>query len=245
MNEFQYSQDRITIHIFKTRIKESKINTDIKMQSPVLFIITVFLGFFAMLNPIGNTPIFLSLVGDADEKIIRKVAFKATLVAFIVIALFSLFGNLIFTMFGITLPAFQIAGGVIVFLIGYGLLQGKRSGVHSSNLENSIESYEAMAISPLGIPLLSGPGTISTAMGFVGEKSFFYTLVVIFVFAVVCVITFFMFILSKKIANRLSASLIQVVSKIMGLILTVIAVEMLINGIFNVIREFARQNVAL
>ncbi|MEO8232026.1 MAG: MarC family protein [Ignavibacteriota bacterium] len=209
------------------------------MQNLALFITTVFLGFFAMLNPIGNTPIFLSLVGDADEKIIRKVAFKSTLVAFIIITIFSLFGNLIFRMFGITLPAFQIAGGVIVFFIGYALLQGKRSAVHHSKLENPVESYEAMAISPLGIPLLSGPGTISTAMGFVGEKSFLYTIIVILVFGIVCVITFFMFILSKKIADKLSPSIIQVISKIMGLILTVIAVEMLINGIYNAIHGFA------
>lgn len=208
------------------------------MQNTILFLTTVFLGFFAMLNPIGNTPIFLSLVGEADEKTIRKVAYKATLVAFIIITVFSLFGNLIFRMFSITLPAFQITGGIIVFFIGYDLLKGKKSGVHHSKMELPIESYEAIAISPLGIPLLAGPGTISTAMNFVGEKSFFYTIAVILVFAIVCVITFFMFILSKKIANKLNPSLIQVISRIMGLILAVIAVEMLINGIFNVIHEF-------
>lgn len=208
------------------------------MQNTILFLTTVFLGFFAMLNPIGNTPIFLSLVGEADEKTIRKVAYKSTLVAFIIITVFSLFGNLIFRMFSITLPAFQITGGIIVFFIGYDLLKGKKSGVHHAKMELPIESYEAIAISPLGIPLLAGPGTISTAMNFVGEKSVFYTIAVILVFAIVCVITFFMFILSKKIANKLNPSLIQVVSRIMGLILAVIAVEMLINGIFNVIHEF-------
>ncbi len=208
------------------------------MQNTILFLTTVFLGFFAMLNPIGNTPIFLSLVGEADEKTIRKVAYKSTLVAFIIITVFSLFGNLIFRMFSITLPAFQITGGIIVFFIGYDLLKGKKSGVHHAKMELPIESYEAIAKSPLGIPLLAGPGTISTAMNFVGEKSVFYTIAVILVFAIVCVITFFMFILSKKIANKLNPSLIQVISRIMGLILAVIAVEMLINGIFNVIHEF-------
>lgn len=210
------------------------------MQDPILFLTTVFLGFFAMLNPIGNTPIFLSLVNEADEKTIRKVAYRATLVAFIIIAVFSLFGNLIFRMFSITLPAFQITGGIIVFFIGYDLLKGKKSGVHHSKMKFPSESYEAIAISPLGIPLLAGPGTISTAMNFVGEKSIIYTIIVILVFAVVCVITFFMFILSKKIANKLNPSLIQVISRIMGLILAVIAVEMLINGIFNVINEFSK-----
>jgi multiple antibiotic resistance protein len=142
-------------------------------------------------------------------------------------------------MFGITLPAFQIAGGIIVFFIGYDLLQGKAAGAHQTKMDNDTAKLNDMAISPLGIPLLAGPGTISSAMNFVGEgNSFFITLLVILVFAVVCTITFFMFIISKKIADKLSPSLIKVVSKIMGLILTVIAVQMFINGIFKVIKEF-------
>jgi len=104
-----------------------------------------------------------------------------------------------------------------------------------------MKSYEDMAISPLGIPLLSGPGTISTAMNFVGEgKSFFHTILIILIFAVVCGITYLMFILSKKIAIRLGASLIKVISRIMGLVLTVIAVQMVINGIFTLIHSFPK-----
>ena len=79
-------------------------------------------------------------------------------------------------------------------------------------------------------------------MNFVGEKSFFYTIMVILIFAVVCGITYLMFILSKKIADKLKPSLIQVISRIMGLILAVIAVEMLKTGIFNVIHQFSSQN---
>ena len=207
----------------------------------ILFLSTVFLGFFAMLNPIGNTPVFLAMVGDADNKTIKRVAFKAVMVAFIIIMVFSLFGHLIFRVFGITLPAFQIAGGIIVFFIGYDLLQGKTAKAHRSMKNVSLESYEDMAISPLGIPLLSGPGTISTAMNFVGEgKSFLYALLIILIFAVVCSITYLMFIMSKKIAGKLNPSLITVISKIMGLILAVIAVQMLINGIFKVIQEFPK-----
>ena len=209
------------------------------MPNIVLFLTTVFLGFFAMLNPIGNTPVFLSMVGDADEKIIKRVAFKAVFVAFIIISVFSLFGHLIFRLFGLTLPAFQIAGGIIVFFIGYDLLQGKTAKSQLSNKKLTVESYEDMAISPLGIPLLSGPGTISTAMNFVGEgKSFTYALIIILIFALVCIITYLMFILSKKIADKFNPSLILVTSKIMGLILTVLAVQMLIHGIYKVIQEY-------
>jgi len=209
------------------------------MHDLSLFLTTVFLGFFAILNPIGNTPVFISMVGESDDRTIKKFAFRAVLVAFVIITTFCLFGHVIFRMFGITLPAFQIAGGIIVFFIGYDLLQGKAAGAHQTKMENDVAKLEDMAISPLGIPLLAGPGTISTAMNFVGEgNSFLITLLVILVFAVVCIITFFMFIISKKIADKLSPSLIKVVSKIMGLILTVIAVQMFINGIFKVIKEF-------
>ena len=211
------------------------------MPDMILFLTTVFLGFFAMLNPIGNTPVFLAMVGNADNKTIKRVAFKAVMVAFMIITVFCLFGHVIFRMFGITLPAFQIAGGIIVFFIGYDLLQGKTAKAHRSMKNVSLESYEDMAISPLGIPLLSGPGTISTAMNFVGEgKSFLYALLIILIFGVVCFITYMMFIASKKIADKLNPSLITVITKIMGLILAVIAVQMLINGIFKVIQEFPK-----
>jgi multiple antibiotic resistance protein len=211
------------------------------MTDLALFLPTVFLGFFAMLNPVGNTPVFISMVGDADSSIIKKVAFRAVLTAFIIIAIFSLFGHFIFRMFGITLPAFQVAGGIIVFFIGYNLLQGKVSGAQHSKVQYTLRSYEDMAISPLGIPLLAGPGTISTAMNFVGEgKSFLYTILIVLIFALVCCITYYMFILSKKIADRLSQSIIKVISRIMGLVLAVIAVQMFINGIFNVIKEFPK-----
>jgi len=209
------------------------------MPDLTLFLTTVFIGFFAILNPIGNTPVFLTMVGDADQVIIKRVAFKAISVAFIIITLFSLFGHLIFKLFNITLPAFQIAGGIIVFFIGYDLLQGKAAGAHKSKLKNSAAPYDDMAVSPLGIPLLAGPGTISTAMNFVGQgNSFLNTVLIILVFAIVCAITYLMFILSKRIADKLRPSLIKAISRIMGLILAVIAVQMLINGIFNVIKEY-------
>ena len=204
-----------------------------------LFLTTVFIGFFAMLNPIGNTPVFLTMVGDAKEKIIKRVAFRAVLVAFIIITIFSLFGHIIFRLFNITLPAFQVAGGIIVFFIGYDLLQGKAAGAHKSKMKNTSTSYDDIAVSPLGIPLLAGPGTISTAMNFVGQgSSFLNTVLIVVVFAVVCAITYLMFILSNRIADRLRPSLIKAILRIMGLILAVIAVQMVINGIFNIIKEY-------
>ncbi|MCK9219392.1 MAG: MarC family protein [Bacteroidales bacterium] len=206
-----------------------------KMYDLYLHAITVFMGFFAMLNPIGNLPVFLGMVQDFDKKTQNKVARNATMLAFIIIAIFSIFGHIIFQMFGITLPAFQIAGGIIVFIIGFNMLNAKESPIHSQSVDEKQQMEKVardMAISPLGIPLLAGPGTISTAMNFVGvEKSITNVILVITIFGIMCLITYFLFISSRVIAKKISPSMLKVVSRIMGLILSVIAIQMVINGI--------------
>jgi multiple antibiotic resistance protein len=207
-----------------------------------LHTITVFMGFFAMLNPIGNLPVFLGLVADFDEKMQKKIARRALIAAFLIIAFFSIFGHIIFRMFGLTVPAFQIAGGVIIFIIGFQMLNAKENPIHAQSTEEKEQMTQVahdMAISPLGIPLLAGPGTISTAMNFVGaEKSLLNVVLVVVTFAVMCLITYFLFISGRKLAKVIHPSMMKVVSRIMGLILAVIAVQMLINGIEGTIVLF-------
>jgi multiple antibiotic resistance protein len=202
--------------------------------------ITVFMGFFAMLNPIGNLPVFVGMVGDFDEKTQRKVAVKSVTVAFSIIAVFSVFGHIIFRLFGITLPAFQIAGGLIVFVMGYNLLNVTDSPMHSqaiSHRKDMAKKAEDMSITPLGTPLLAGPGTISAAMNFVGaEKSIINVILVISTFAIMCLITFFLFVSGKKIFLHVNPGILKVVTRVMGLILAVIAIQMLITGIQGAIQ---------
>ena len=204
--------------------------------------ITVFMGFFAMMNPLGNIPVFLGMVKDFDIKTQNKVALRSVMAAFIIIAVFCIFGHIIFRMFGITLPAFQIAGGIIVFLIGFQMLNARENPIHSQTQEEKdqmVQEAGNMAISPLGIPLLAGPGTISTAMNFVGiEKSILNVAMVIGIFAIMCLITWLLFLSARKISAKISPGMLKVVSRIMGLILAVIAVQMLINGIEGTIDIF-------
>jgi len=205
------------------------------MHDIYLHAITVFMGFFAMLNPIGNIPVFLGMVQDFDKKTQNRVALRATLTAFTIITIFCVFGHIIFRLFGITVPAFQIAGGIIVFIIGFQMLNSQENPIHAQSKEEKLQMEQVahdMAISPLGIPLLAGPGTISTAMNFVGaEKTITNVILVVVMFGVMCIITYLLFISSRVIAVRMSPSMLKVVSRIMGLILAVIAVQMLINGI--------------
>jgi multiple antibiotic resistance protein len=215
-----------------------------KYHDLYLHAITVFMGFFAMLNPIGNLPVFLGMVQDFDKKTQNRVARRATLTAFIIIAVFSIFGHIIFRVFGITVPAFQIAGGIIVFIIGFQMLNAKDNPIHSQSKEEKDQMLRVahdMAITPLGIPLLAGPGTISTAMNFVGaEKSITNVVMVVVIFGVMCLITYLLFISSRVIAEKINPGMLKVVSRIMGLILAVIAVQMMINGIEGTIDIFNR-----
>jgi len=214
------------------------------IQDAYLHAITVFMGFFAMLNPIGNLPVFLGMVHEFDNKTQKKVAFRAVMAAFIIISVFAVFGHIIFRLFGITLPAFQIAGGIIVFIIGFQMLNAKENPIHSqTNEEKELQLKAApdLAISPLGIPLLAGPGTISTAMNFVGvEKSIRNVILVISIFGIMCLITYFLFISSRTLAEKIGPSMLKAVSRIMGLILAVIAIQMMINGIEGTITLFPK-----
>lgn len=209
------------------------------MYGILVFASTVFMGFFAIMNPIGNMPIFLGLVDGIDKSEQKKIAWKSVSLAFIIVAAFSIFGSLIFKAFGITLPAFQIGGGLLIFVVGYQLLHGKESAMHHPpEGENDQDTaVEDIAISPLAIPILAGPGTISTAMNFVGEgSSVLHIAVVIGMFALICIITYFCFIFGEKILLHFKKGVVKVITRLMGLIITIISVQMVIAGIHNAIK---------
>jgi len=216
------------------------------MHDYILFSTTVFMGFFAIMNPIANTSIFIGLTqsNSPDEK--RAIAFKSLLYAFIIVGLFSIVGHFIFKLFGITLPAFKITGGILLFMVGYNLIQGKESKVHhpADDVKEKIKSMHEnneinIAISPLAIPILAGPGTISTAMNFVGASpSVTHISIVIIAFALLCFITFLMFVYGEKLIHFLGKGVINVITRIMGLILAVIATQMVIGGIADSIKMF-------
>jgi multiple antibiotic resistance protein len=135
---------------------------------------TVFMAFFAVMNPIANAPLFIGLTEDLDARTRRGIALRSVLLAFVIVALFTLLGRQIFSLFGITLPAFRIAGGILVGLVGYHLLQGEKSSVHTPTaLDNSLSRDAALgiAVTPLAMPVLAGPGTVATAMNYAAEST--------------------------------------------------------------------------
>ena len=198
------------------------------MDHILTFSLTVFTGFFAIMNPIANVPIFLSLVEGADEQTRKRINKKATFTAFLIVLVFVLLGKFIFQLFGITIPAFKITGGILIFYVGFEMLQSKKSSVkHINNL--SID--ENIAVSPLAIPILAGPGTVVTAMNFVTNANYIHIGVVILIFALMCLLTYISFSLSEFFVKKLGTNVISVIGKIMGLIISIIGVNMIIEGI--------------
>jgi multiple antibiotic resistance protein len=194
----------------------------------IAFTLSVFTGFFAIMNPIANVPIFSAMVEDADKDTKRKISRKATFIAFLIVFVFVLLGKFIFELFGITIPAFKITGGILVFFVGFEMLQSKKSTV--KHLKDP-DFDENIAISPLAIPILSGPGTIVTAMNFVSSGSYVRIAIVIGVFALMCVLTHWAFQLGDRLVLRIGKNVITVISKIMGLIIAIIGTNMIIEGI--------------
>ena len=192
------------------------------------FALTVFTGFFAIMNPIANTPVFLGLVGDQNQSERKKIARTSCITAFIIVVSFVVLGNYLFKLFGITIPAFKITGGILLFYVGFEMLQSKPSKVHQ---QQDIEPDDGVAISPLAIPILAGPGTIVTAMSNITSGGFIQVAIIVIIFAVMILLTYVAFILSDTIVKKFGEHLIMVIGKIMGLILAIMGTGMAIEGI--------------
>ncbi len=207
------------------------------MNELLTFALTVFTGFFAIMNPIANVPIFMSLVQDADETTQRKISRKATFTAFLIVLSFVILGRFIFHLFGITIPAFKITGGILIFYVGFEMMQSKKSSIAHSK---KVVIDENIAVSPLAIPILAGPGTIVTAMNFAAEANYLHIAIVILVFALMCWITAMAFNLSDLIVKKIGENIIIVIGKIMGLILAIIGTTMVTEGLklsFEILKQ--------
>ena len=196
-------------------------------------LLTVFLGFFAIMNPIANTAIFIGLAGEEEKSRQAKIAAKSLLIAFIIIILFAVLGKAIFDLFGITLPALRVTGGILIFIIGYQMLHGESSSLHKPG-ENSDSD---VAVSPLAVPLLAGPGTIATAMNFAASGGWIKIITTIAMFGALCMVTFVFFMSARQIVSLVGKSGLSIVTRLMGLILAIIGAQMLISGVTDVVHK--------
>ena len=191
------------------------------------YALTVFMSFFAVMNPIANTPIFLGLTVGENKESKKKIAKTATFTAFIIVVSFVIAGKYIFELFGLTIPAFKITGGILIFYIGFEMLMSQKAKIHSSDSEDK----NNISISPLAIPILAGPGTIVAAMNNVTNASLVHIGIIIFIFALMIYLTYLAFSFSDLIVKKVGTNLISVIGKLMGLVLAIIGTGMIVDGI--------------
>ncbi|WP_179334896.1 MarC family protein [Winogradskyella costae] len=198
------------------------------MDNLITFCITVFTGFFAITNPISNMTVFVALTQGANKKTKDDINKRANIIAFIIVTVFVLLGKFIFELFNISIPAFKITGGILIFFIGFEMLQSKQSNVKSLK---HVDIDENIAVSPLAIPILAGPGTIVTAMNFVANVEPIHIILVIAIFGLMSILAYVTFRLSDNIVKLVGNNVISVIGKIMGLIIAIIGTGMIIQGI--------------
>lgn len=206
------------------------------MKTLIVHSVTVFLAFFAVMNPIANAAAFVGLTADQDRVTRKRTAIQSMITAFCIILFFCVLGKAIFELFGITLPALRITGGVLIFLVGYHMLEGKPSKLHhpgEGSADNDSSQGANVAISPLAIPILAGPGTIATALNYSATGSLAEGAVTIAAFSVLCLITLAAFLSGDRLIKLLGASGMDVITRLMGLILAVVGTQMLIEGIHD------------
>ena len=207
---------------------------EVKSMSSQFFY--AFMSFFAIMNPISNLPAYMALVADDSQKISRKIAFRSLLIAFVIITVFIFSGDFIFKVFGITIVSFRIAGGILVAVIGYHMINGNHSPSYKGMEQQAVNSDPmSIAISPLAMPLFAGPGTITTALS-LANGGLRNQLITVVAFALLCVITYLLLRSAKQIAGFLGKNLMKIITKFMGLLLFSIGIQMIITSVQSLIK---------
>lgn len=188
---------------------------------------------FAIVNPLAAVPAFLAMTPTNTETERLRMARTACLTATGVLAVFAATGNRLFGIFGITLAAFQLAGGLLLLLVALDSLRAKRSEVQETEEEkNEGIAKDDISITPLAIPMLSGPGAITTAILLESKaKNLAYDLILFTLFAVIGLVSYYTFYFSVKKAKKINPIAMNITTRLMGLILAATAVQFMLDGI--------------
>ncbi len=200
----------------------------------VAFAATAMASIFAIVDPLGVIPFFSVLTEDMSVAEKQQVISKSCIVATATLGIFAVFGQWIFAAFGFSIPAFEIAGGVLLFAVAFEMMHGERPRTKMTEAERTETlEREDVGVIPLGIPLLAGPGAITTVMIYMthpvadpADKMFIFAGILVAVLT-----TFFLMHYADRIFRRIGRTGTRVVGRIMGLLLAAIAVQFIINGI--------------
>ncbi len=197
------------------------------------YLFKIGIALFAIVNPIGSVPIFISTTHGWSAAERARTAKTAAFIVFLVLVVSALLGDRILEFFSISIGSFQVGGGILLLLIAISMLHAKQSYASQTPEEAQIASErEAVAIVPLSIPLLAGPGAISSMIIAAQQSGSFWGHISLAVpIAAVCLLIWVILRLSTAIAKKLGTLGINIVTRLMGLILAAMAVEFIAHGI--------------
>ena len=211
------------------------------MEDLLPFALLCFTSFFTLTNPLGTMPVFLTMTNGMNDHERKAIVRRATIVSFITLMVFTFSGQFLIKFFGISSNGFRIAGGFIIFKIGFDMLQARYSNAKLK--EEEVKTYaDDISITPLAIPMLCGPGAIANAIMLMDDASTF-TLkgTLIGIIALVYFITFLILQASTRLVRILGETGNNVMMRLMGLILMVIAVECFVSGLKPILIDILRE----
>lgn len=199
-------------------------------------LIKIILAFMVLINPFGALGLFLNITNGYPAKDRQKVAQIACLTVFVSIAFFTILGENLLRVLGISVGSFQVAGGILVFLIAISMMNGGGNPVKPN--ENEVEvrsSLTASAVVPLAIPMMIGPGGISTVIIYSSQvKGMFQVGTIILAGLCISLICYASLMAAGKISRFLGETGLNILSRIMGMLLAAVAIEILVNGLRNI-----------
>ncbi|MBO6719731.1 MAG: MarC family protein [Rhizobiaceae bacterium] len=197
-------------------------------------IFNAFVTILVTIDPPGLAPLFLAVTGGMNRAERMQVSVRASLIAFIVLALFAIAGAEILSVFGITLPAFRVAGGLLLFVIAFEMIFERRHERHERSAERAIttDMIRNIAAFPLAIPLIAGPGAISATVLLSGTFSDFAArAVLVGIILAGVAITFLVFVLAERVDGFLGETGRSILTRLLGLILAALAVQFVADGV--------------
>lgn len=196
-----------------------------------------FTSFITLMNPLGVMPVFMSMTSDLSRKQRKATALKALITTFFTLVVFAFGGQMLFNFFGISVAGLKVVGGILFFIMGYDMLNARLSKTKLTD-EDANKYVNDISITPLGIPMIAGPGSITNAIILMdqspgaAEKA-----ILIGAILAVCLVVLSILLSADKIMRALGDTGNKVMMKLMGLIVMVIAVEFFFTGITPYIRE--------
>jgi len=199
------------------------------------FIVNSFIVLFVVLDPVGVAPIFASLTQGSSDAYRRQMALRGTALSGLILVLFAFLGHFLLNALGITLDAFRVAGGLFLLLLSIDMVFARQSGLRgtTSRENKEAEGKNDISVFPLAIPLIAGPGGITTMMLLMGEtgKQPTWIISLLLVLLSIILISLFTLLMAGRIMRLLGETGSNVISRLLGILLSALAIQYMIDGL--------------